>query len=94
MRIRFPFLIVKAKGLSLNRALVGAQNQAAVSGACMLSILQDLRSEADGCNDTAASTEAVVENTTALCFSITIEGAVHEMKVYFMHEGSFHMHCS
>jgi hypothetical protein len=93
MGIRFPFLVAEAKGLSLNGALVGAQNQAAVSGACMLSILQDLHGEANGCRDTAASTEAALDNTAALCFSITTEGAIHEMNVHFMHEGSFHMHC-
>ena len=43
MGIRFPFLVVEAKGLSLDGSLVSAQNQAAISGASMLAILKDLK---------------------------------------------------
>src|SRR5207302_295489 len=39
MGIRFPFLVVEAKGLSLNGSLISAQNQAAISGASILTIL-------------------------------------------------------
>jgi hypothetical protein len=94
MGIRFPVLIVEAKGLSLNGGLVSAQNQAAVRGACMLAILQDPHNQAHEYADPAASAEVAQDNTQALCFSITIEGAINEMNVHFMHEGLIHMHCN
>jgi hypothetical protein len=93
MGIRFPFLVAETKGLSLNGGLVGAQNQAAVSGACMLAIRQDLHNQAHGYTDPAASAEVALDTTPALCFSITTEGPIHEMNVHFVHEESFHMHC-
>lgn len=46
MGIRFPFLIAETKGLSSNGSLVSAQNQAAISGASMLIILEDLSNQA------------------------------------------------
>ncbi|KAL6150923.1 hypothetical protein ACJQWK_10611 [Exserohilum turcicum] len=36
MGLHFPFLIAETKGLSLNGGLVAAQNEAAISAACML----------------------------------------------------------
>ncbi|KAF2085053.1 hypothetical protein K490DRAFT_47630 [Saccharata proteae CBS 121410] len=93
MGIRFPFLVIEAKGLSLNGSLVSAQNQAAVSGACMLAILQDLHNQADGYDDPATGAEGALDNTPALCFSIATAGSIHEMNIHFMHDGCFHMHC-
>jgi hypothetical protein len=93
MGIRFPFLIVEAKGLSLSGSLVSAQNQAAVSGASMLAILRDLCNQADGYINPAAGSGVTLEEKPALCFSIVTAGPIHEMNVHFMHEGAFHMHC-
>jgi hypothetical protein len=93
MGIRFPFLVVEAKGLSLNRSLVAAQNQAAVSGACMLAILQDLHDQADGYTTSAPDSHLTSREIPMLCFSIVTAGPVHEMYVHFMHDGAFHMHC-
>jgi hypothetical protein len=106
MGIRFPFLIVETKGLSLNGSLISAQNQAAISGASMLRILKDLSYQA-ACNArtdldsgfqtldsglTLLSTTPVgLHSTLALCFSIVTEGPVHELWVHFEHEGAFHM---
>ncbi|KAF2450855.1 hypothetical protein P171DRAFT_503628, partial [Karstenula rhodostoma CBS 690.94] len=42
MGVRFPFMVVETKGLSLSGSLISGQNQAAISGACMLTILKDL----------------------------------------------------
>lgn len=47
MGVRFPFLVIEVKGLSMNGSLVSAQNQAAISGASMLAILQDLGDQVD-----------------------------------------------
>jgi hypothetical protein len=84
MGICYPFLVVEAKGLSLTGNLVSVQNQAAVNGACMLAILQDLHNQV---------AEVALDNTLALCFSITSMSPTHEMNVHFMHEGAFHMYC-
>jgi hypothetical protein len=93
MGIRFPFLVVEAKGLSQNGSLVGAQNQAAVSGACMLAILQNLHIQADGSTTPALDTRLASLETPLLCFSIVTAGAIHEIFVHFTHGGASHMHC-
>jgi hypothetical protein len=80
MGIRFPFLIVEAKGLSLNGSLISAQNQAAISGASMLRILRDL----DGMTRSPPP-------SPPLCFSVVTEGPVHELWVHFEHGDGFHM---
>ncbi|KAF1995250.1 hypothetical protein P154DRAFT_474609 [Amniculicola lignicola CBS 123094] len=97
MGIRFPFLIVEAKGLSLNGSLITAQNQAAISGASMLTILKDLSHQA-ACNvnlDSDSGFQTLDPNlalpSTTLCFSIVTEGPVHELWVHFEHEDAFHM---
>lgn len=78
--MRFPFLIIETKGLSLNGSLVSAQNQAAISGACMLRILKDLD-----------ETTNMHSTDPPLCFSIVTEGPTHELWVHFEHEEAFHM---
>jgi hypothetical protein len=83
MGVRFPFLVVEAKGLSVNGSLVSAQNQAAVSGACMLRILRDL--------DEATHSSLSSPLSPPLCFSIVTEGPVHELWVHFEHNRAFHM---
>jgi hypothetical protein len=106
MGIRFPFLIVEAKGLGLNGSLVSAQIQAAVGGASMLRILKDLSYQA-ACNASmdptcesqtldsrlisSSAITAGLQSNLAFCFSIVTEGPVHELWVHFEHEGAFHM---
>ncbi|UPX12651.1 uncharacterized protein EKO05_0003192 [Ascochyta rabiei] len=80
MGMRFPFLIVETKGLSVNGNLVSAQNQAAIGGACMLRILKDLDETTDS-----------HPTSPPLCFSIVTEGPAHELWIHFEHEGAFHM---
>jgi len=82
MGLRFPFLIAETKGLSLNGGLVAAQNQAAISAACILKILDDL-------DDQAALPTA--PTSPHLCFSITTEGPVHELWVHFKLGDATHM---
>jgi hypothetical protein len=106
MGIRFPFLIVEAKGLGLSGSLVSAQNQAAVGGASMLRILKDLSYQA-ACNTSmdptcesqtldsrlmsSSTTTAGLQSNLALCSSIVTEGTAYELWVRFEHEGAFHM---
>lgn len=78
--MRFPFLIIETKGLSSNGSLVSAQNQAAISGACMLRILKDLD-----------ETTNLHSTDPPLCFSIVTEGPTHELWIHFEHEEAFHM---
>lgn len=60
MGMRFPFLIVEAKGLRLNESLISAQNQAAIGGVSMLRILKDFSYQA-ACN---ASMDPTCESQT------------------------------
>ncbi|KAF9733831.1 hypothetical protein PMIN01_08174 [Paraphaeosphaeria minitans] len=77
MGVRFPFLVVEVKGLSSSGSLISGQNQAAISGACMLTILKDLSHQA------AWKTLSTSHPTPVLCFSIVTEGPVHELWVHF-----------
>jgi hypothetical protein len=85
MGLRFPFLIAETKGLSLNGGLVAAQNQAAISAACILKILNDLENQA------ALPTAPTSPAAPHLCFSITTEGPVHELWVHFKLGEATHM---
>lgn len=106
MGIRFPFLVVEAKGLSLSGSLISGQNQAAISGACMLTILKDLSHQAawntssepnlelhtpDVEPEMPTTTPSVSQPTPVLCFSIVTEGPVHKLWVHFEHKGAFHI---
>ncbi|KAF1935974.1 hypothetical protein EJ02DRAFT_360247, partial [Clathrospora elynae] len=94
MDIRFPFLIVETKGLSANGTLVNAQNQAAVSGASMLAILQDLNNQADWNIRPAIESESTtLQKSPRLCFSVVTAGPTNEVCVHFIYLGAFHMHC-
>jgi hypothetical protein len=104
--IRFPFLVVEAKGLSLNGSLISAQNQAAISDASMLTLLKDLSQQAaqsmssnsdldfqtlDPELGSPSTTPLAAQLSPMLCSSIVTEGPVHELWVHFEHEGRFHM---
>ena len=106
MGLRFPFLVVEAKGLSLNGSLISAQNQAAISGASMLTIMKDLNHQAawnasaDSDSESRAldmeltspsSTPLAPQLTPSLCFSIVTEGPVHELWVHFEYEDGYYM---
>ena len=87
MGLRFPFLIAETKGLGLNGSLVAAQNQAAVGGACMMQILDDL----EGQTTMDCMEQPSAQAFSKLCFSVTTEGPVHELWVHFKLEDSIHM---
>ncbi|KAH7122352.1 hypothetical protein B0J11DRAFT_551017 [Dendryphion nanum] len=106
MGIRFPFLVVEAKGLGQNGSLISAQNQAAISGACILVILKDLNQQAawntsleldarlhalNAGPTLLTTTPPGPQPTPALCFSIVQESPVHELWVHFEHEGAVYM---
>ncbi|UPX12659.1 uncharacterized protein EKO05_0003200 [Ascochyta rabiei] len=82
----FLFLVVEAKGLSVNGSLVSAQNQSAICSASMLQILKDLNSQ------TPALDPGPLSSTTpALCFSVVTEGPVYKLWVHFHHNSTVYM---
>jgi hypothetical protein len=94
MALRFPFLVAETKGLSMNGNLVAAQNQAAISGASMLVILQDLNNQVKWNNSSASDSElSTPPQAPLLCFSIVTAGPTHEVYVHFKYQDVFHMHC-
>jgi hypothetical protein len=78
--LHFPFLLVEAKGLTTSGNIIGAENQAAVGGACALRIL-----------DSLASLGSVVTEPPLIIFTISTEGPIHELSIHYYIEGSYHM---
>jgi hypothetical protein len=87
--MRFPFLIIEAKGLATNGNLIGAQNQAAGGGTCAIRLLESL----------AVQDPAGVSGAPRIVFSLTTEGAIHELWVHYRGVGDddetskMHMTC-
>ncbi|KAJ5051201.1 hypothetical protein J3E72DRAFT_204473 [Bipolaris maydis] len=92
--LRFPFMIVELKA---NVTLTAAQNQAAVGGACILKIQEDLARQAARSPKfrpeqvSPLPTLAELSPALALCFSIVTEGPTHELWVHFKLNDNFHM---
>ncbi|KAF1937276.1 hypothetical protein EJ02DRAFT_458848 [Clathrospora elynae] len=77
--MHFPFLLVEAKGLTTSGNMMGAENQAAVGGACAINILEALQR---------------LEPTVPLArivFSITTEGPLHQLFIHHHIDGKYHM---
>lgn len=89
--LRFPFLVVEAKGLNTGSNLLHAQNQAAVAAASALNILSELDELAsDPGVDFDANAEISMPN---IIFSLTTEGPTHELWVHYRTEDNYHMSC-
>ena len=77
MPIRFPLMVVEGKSYSTGRFIFEAQNQAAVSGSCMMNMLDQL----------AKLHDSVVpgphDNIEPLAFSICTEGPYIELWVHY-----------
>ncbi|KAF2850639.1 hypothetical protein T440DRAFT_554817 [Plenodomus tracheiphilus IPT5] len=71
--LRFPFLIVEAKGLNTGSNLIHAQNQAAVAAASALNILSDLDALIPNLNVDAEF------SIPSILFSLATEGPTHEL---------------
>ncbi|RAL07784.1 uncharacterized protein BO97DRAFT_473382 [Aspergillus homomorphus CBS 101889] len=107
LELRFPFLIVEAKSGATGGNLYQAQNQAAVSGASALQILQSLadlqaaqRLDEGSRNSNPNPTESAPGLPRAppppnIVFSITMEGPIHELWLHFQkpREKTFSMVC-
>ena len=90
---RFPFLVAEVKGLSLNESLVSAQNQAAISGASMITILQDLSYQAERRSSSFADSGSISPSGDILCFSLVTAGPLHELWVNYTVGAACHMEC-
>jgi len=77
--LHFPFLLVEAKGLATSGNMMGAENQAAVGGACAINILKALQH---------------LEPSFPLAhivFSISTEGPLHQLFIHYYTDGKYHM---
>ncbi|KAF2023972.1 hypothetical protein EK21DRAFT_16057, partial [Setomelanomma holmii] len=85
--LRFPFLIVEAKGLNTGGNLIHAQNQAAVAAASALNILSNLDALILDPNINAEL------SNPSIMFSLATEGPTHELWVHYRFENEYHMFC-
>jgi hypothetical protein len=77
--LHFPFLLVEAKGLATSGNIMGAENQAAVGGACAINILKALQR---------------LEPSFPLVhvvFSISTEGPLHQLFIHYHIDGKYQM---
>ncbi|KAL1643205.1 hypothetical protein SLS61_009354 [Didymella pomorum] len=77
--LHFPFLLVEAKGLATSGNMMGAENQAAVGGACAMNILralQDLEPDFP---------------LARIIFSISTEGPLHQLGIHYIVGAQYHM---
>lgn len=86
--LHFPFLILEAKGLAIGSNMVGAQNQAAVDGACALNILRDLKLAAITSVHHASNDQS---EPRQVFFSVVTEGPIHELWVHYQIDEAYHM---
>ncbi|KAF2257908.1 hypothetical protein CC78DRAFT_549542 [Lojkania enalia] len=101
--LRFPFLVVESKGGAGGGNMIGAQNQAAVDGACALNILGDLeqvvahmRSRAchgDLAHGEIRGNQETVYKVPMIVFSVTSEGPLYEIWVHYRVSETYHMTC-
>ena len=76
--IRFPTMVIEGKSYATGKPVFEAQNQAAVSGSCMIKLQQDLADLA-GCT----SSESSSPQKAPLAFSICTEGPHMELWVHY-----------
>ncbi|KAF1996763.1 hypothetical protein P154DRAFT_442534 [Amniculicola lignicola CBS 123094] len=101
--LRFPFLVIESKGGAAGGNMIGAQNQAAVGGACALNILGDLQCVVKRITshpgyvqrnqETPTREQGEEENAPVILFSVTTEGPLHEIWVHYRVGEAYHMTC-
>lgn len=77
LNVRFPMLVIEGKAYATGKAVFEAQNQAAVSGACMVNLRQQLIDLFEGVFPTPGGRK------TPLAFSICTEGPHIEFWVHY-----------
>lgn len=101
--LRFPLLVVESKGGAGGGNMIGAQNQAAVDGACALNILGDLEQAVAQMESRVVHGELDQEEihgnqdaedkAPTVVFSVTSEGPLHEVWVHYRVNETYHMTC-
>lgn len=86
--LHFPFIVVEAKGLAIGSNMFGAQNQAAVDGACALNILRGLKLTS---NSFTLHLSPDQSQPRHIIFSLVTEGPIHELWVNYQSNEEFHM---
>lgn len=76
--VRFPFLVVEGESYATGNPVFEAQNRAAVSGACALTILHNLN------NLTGKADPESHPETQPIVFSVCTEGPYHELWAHYM----------
>ena len=74
---RFPFLVIEGKSYATGKTVFEAQNQAAVSGSCMVNLQQQLSDLFEGVSPNMG------DGKTHLAFSICTEGPHMELWVHY-----------
>ncbi|MCJ1338860.1 hypothetical protein MMC09_004149 [Bachmanniomyces sp. S44760] len=77
LNVRFPILVIEGKAYATGRTAFEAQNQAAVSGACMVNLLRQLTDLYEGVYSNSGG------KLTHLAFSICSEGPQIEFWVHY-----------
>jgi hypothetical protein len=91
--LRFPFLVVETKGGAAGGNMIGAHNQAAVDGACVMNILGDLQNVVARIMQHPDAGDGEESGPPAIAFSVTTEGPLHEIWVHYRVESEYHMTC-
>ncbi|KAI1516007.1 hypothetical protein Ptr86124_004544 [Pyrenophora tritici-repentis] len=96
--LRFPFLVVENKGGAVGGNMLGAQNQAAVDGACALNIFGDFQSIVTRImsqynRDNSGTDQGEDVSMSTILFSLTTEGPLHEIWVHYRVGDEYHMTC-
>jgi hypothetical protein len=81
--------------------MIGAQNQAAVDGACIMNILGDLQNIVTRITSmpnhmqqpTTGADQDGRRSACNIAFSVTTEGPLHEVWVHYQLEDTYHMTC-
>ncbi|RFU31547.1 hypothetical protein B7463_g4790, partial [Scytalidium lignicola] len=101
--LRFPFLIVESKAGAADGNMIGAQNHAAVDGACALNILGDLQGAVTEIMPRSKYARQPQSNENKerregnellpVVFSVITEGPLHEIWVHYRQAEAYHMTC-
>ena len=93
LNVRFPILVIEGKAYATGKTVFEAENQAAVSGSCMINLQRQFLSLFDGVFQNFKRSVNPAGGKTPLAFSICTQGPIIEFWVhYFVLEEDICMH--
>lgn len=93
LNVRFPLLVIEGKAYATGKTVFEAENQAAVSGSCMVNLQQQLTDLFQGVFPNSEGSPNLKGRKTPLAFSICTQGPVIEFWVHhFVLEENICMH--